>query len=65
MRQPRAYLAIALLVIALLISATALAQKPGGILQMLDFAADSGGSRPRIRDDVAQDSDLMSLGVPR
>jgi hypothetical protein len=27
--------------------------------------ADSGGSRPRIRDDVAQHSDLMSLGVPR
>ena len=28
-------------------------------------AADSGGSRPRIRDDVARQSDLMSLGVPR
>ena len=28
-------------------------------------SADSGGSRPRIRDDVAQHSDLMSLGVPR
>jgi hypothetical protein len=28
-------------------------------------AADSGGSRPRIRDDVAHHSDLMSLGVPR
>jgi len=27
--------------------------------------ADSGGSRSRIRDDVAQHSDLMSLGVPR
>jgi hypothetical protein len=27
--------------------------------------ADSGGSRPRIRDDVAQHSDLISLGVPR
>jgi hypothetical protein len=27
--------------------------------------ADSGGSRPRIRDDVAQHSDLMSLGIPR
>ena len=27
--------------------------------------ADSGGSRPRIRDDVAYHSDLMSLGVPR
>jgi hypothetical protein len=25
---------------------------------------DSGGSRPRIRDDVAQHSDLISLGVP-
>jgi hypothetical protein len=29
------------------------------------IAADSGGSRPRIRDDVAHHSDLMSLGVPR
>jgi hypothetical protein len=28
-------------------------------------AADSGGSRPRIRDDVAHHSDLISLGVPR
>jgi hypothetical protein len=27
--------------------------------------ADSGRSRPRIRDDVAHQSDLMSLGVPR
>jgi len=27
--------------------------------------ADSGGSRPRIRDDLARHSDLMSLGVPR
>jgi transposase-like protein len=27
--------------------------------------ADSGGSRPRIRADVAHHSDLMSLGVPR
>ena len=27
--------------------------------------ADSGGSRPRIRDDVAHHSDLISLGVPR
>src|SRR5215813_9297462 len=27
--------------------------------------ADSRGSRPRIRDDVAHHSDLMSLGVPR
>jgi hypothetical protein len=26
--------------------------------------ADSGGSRPRIRDDVAHHSDLISLGVP-
>ena len=32
-------------------------------LQYLD--ADSGRSRPRIRDDVARQSDLMSLGVPR
>jgi hypothetical protein len=30
-----------------------------------EAAADSGGSRPRIRDDVAHHSDLMSLGVPR
>ena len=28
-------------------------------------SADSEGSRPRIRDDVARQSDLMSLGVPR
>ena len=28
-------------------------------------AADSGGSRPQIRDDVAHHSDLISLGVPR
>jgi len=27
--------------------------------------ADSGGSRPRIRDDLARHSDLISLGVPR
>ena len=31
----------------------------------LHTVADSGGSRPRIRDDVAHHSDLMSLGVPR
>ena len=30
-----------------------------------DLDADSEGSRPRIRDDVARQSDLMSLGVPR
>jgi hypothetical protein len=29
------------------------------------ITADSGGSRPRIRDDVAHHSDLISLGVPR
>jgi hypothetical protein len=29
------------------------------------LGADSGGSRPRIRDDVAHHSDLISLGVPR
>jgi hypothetical protein len=29
------------------------------------LTADSEGSRPRIRDDVAQHSDLISLGVPR
>jgi hypothetical protein len=28
-------------------------------------AADSGGSRPRIRDDVARQSDVMSPAVPR
>jgi hypothetical protein len=27
--------------------------------------ADSGGSRPRFRDDLAHHSDLISLGVPR
>jgi hypothetical protein len=27
--------------------------------------ADSGGSRPRIRSDLARHSDLISLGVPR
>ena len=31
----------------------------------MERGADSGGSRPRIRDDVAHHSDLMSLGVPR
>jgi hypothetical protein len=29
------------------------------------LGADSGRSRPRIRDDFAHQSDLMSLGVPR
>ena len=29
------------------------------------LCADSGGSRPRIRDDVAHQSDLISPGVPR
>jgi MFS transporter, putative metabolite:H+ symporter len=29
------------------------------------MAADSGGSRPRIRDDLAQHSEMISLGVPR
>jgi hypothetical protein len=33
--------------------------------KIVDLAADSGGSRPRIRDDVAHHSDLISLGVPR
>jgi hypothetical protein len=33
--------------------------------QLTPMVADSGGSRPRIRDDVAHHSDLMSLGVPR
>jgi hypothetical protein len=28
------------------------------------MSADSGGSRPRIRDDLAHHSDLISLGVP-
>ena len=36
------------------------ARRPSG-----SSSADSGGSRPRIRDDVAQHSDLISLGVPR
>jgi len=34
-------------------------------LATAEQVADSGGSRPRIRDDVARQSDLMSLGVPR
>jgi len=29
------------------------------------LSADSGGSRPAFRDDLAHHSDLMSLGVPR
>jgi hypothetical protein len=29
------------------------------------FVADSGGSRPGFRDDLAHHSDLMSLAVPR
>jgi hypothetical protein len=38
----------------------------GGVLPGIERQpADSGGSRPRIRDDVAHHSDLMSLGVPR
>jgi len=32
---------------------------------LVGSGADSGGSRPRIRDDVARHSDLISLGVPR
>ena len=32
---------------------------------LMGIRADSEGSRPRIRDDVAHQSDLMSLGVPR
>jgi hypothetical protein len=32
---------------------------------MTYLPADSEGSRPRIRNDVAHQSDLMSLGVPR
>jgi hypothetical protein len=35
------------------------------IYNNLGQTADSGRSRPRIRDDVARQSDLMSLGVPR
>jgi hypothetical protein len=34
-------------------------------LATAEQVADSAGSRPRIRDDVARQSDLMSLGVPR
>jgi len=37
----------------------------GAVSQQLASNADSGRSRPRIRDDVADQSDLMSLGVPR
>jgi hypothetical protein len=36
-----------------------------GLSVKMAMVADSGGSRPRIRDDVAHHSDLMSLGVPR
>jgi len=32
---------------------------------LLPVGADSGGSRPQIRDDLAHHSDLISLGVPR
>ena len=38
---------------------------PDVILKMGVKDADSGGSRPRFRDDLAHHSDLMSLGVPR
>jgi transposase-like protein len=34
------------------------------LLVTYKLRADSEGSRPRIRDDVAHHSDLMSLGVP-
>jgi hypothetical protein len=37
----------------------------GDVLAAGLAAADSGGSRPRIRDDLAHHSDLISLGVPR
>ena len=37
----------------------------GYLTQQRSLHADSGGSRPRIRDDVAHHSDLISLGVPR
>jgi peptide/nickel transport system substrate-binding protein len=60
MRQPRAYLAIALLVIALLISATALAQKPGGILQMLDFASPASMS---IHEESTITAGIPMMGV--
>jgi len=33
--------------------------------QMRDELADSEGSRPGFRDDLARHSDLMSLGIPR
>jgi phage terminase large subunit-like protein len=39
--------------------------KASGTQLIQELAADSGRSRPRIRDDVADQSDLMSLGVPR
>jgi transposase len=46
------------------------AHQPAGHARVLlgtlaQAVADSGGSRSRIRDDVAHHSDLMSLGVPR
>jgi hypothetical protein len=34
-------------------------------MRFKERCADSGGNRPRIRDDVAQHSDLISLAVPR
>src|SRR5690348_8933257 len=36
-----------------------------GTRSELEKIADSGGSRPRIRNDLARHSDLISLGVPR
>jgi hypothetical protein len=31
---------------------------------LVEIVADSGGSRPGIRNDLARQSDLISLGVP-
>jgi hypothetical protein len=36
-----------------------------GVLSIYRQDADSGGSRPAFRDDLAHYSDLMSLAVPR
>jgi hypothetical protein len=47
------------------VSATGISARNLLSLLLKFMSADSGGSRPRIRDDVAHHSDLISLGVPR
>jgi hypothetical protein len=37
----------------------------GYVANLLGEDADSDGSRPGFRDDLARHSDLMSLGIPR